>query len=70
MILTTGSLLIMVLAGVATQGGSLKVSWVWLAGFYMVDVGSLEEAISFAKQIPNSESGTIEVRAVADHSDI
>jgi dipeptide/tripeptide permease len=36
MLLTTGALLIMALAGIATDGGMFKVSWLWLAGFYMV----------------------------------
>jgi amino acid/peptide:H+ symporter len=36
MLLTTASLLIMALAGVMTQGGSLKVSGMWLAHFYLV----------------------------------
>jgi POT family proton-dependent oligopeptide transporter len=36
MLLTTGSLLVMVVAGVMTQGGSIKVSGLWLASFYLV----------------------------------
>jgi POT family proton-dependent oligopeptide transporter len=36
MLLTTGSLLVMVLAGVMTDGGAVKVSGLWLAGFYLI----------------------------------
>jgi dipeptide/tripeptide permease len=36
MLLTTGSLLIMALAGMAARGGAVKVSDLWLAGFYLV----------------------------------
>lgn len=42
MLLTTGALLVMVLAGMMTDGGAEKVSGLWLAGFYMViTVGEL-----------------------------
>ncbi len=41
-----------------------------LAGFYLVDVDSMEQAIEYAAQIPNVETGTIEVRPVDDHSDL
>ncbi len=36
MMLTTGSLLLMAVAGVLSQGGTAKVSGLWLAGFYCV----------------------------------
>ncbi|UCF66955.1 MAG: peptide MFS transporter [Acidobacteriota bacterium] len=36
MLLTTASLLIMALAGVFTRGGTVKVSDLWLAGFYVI----------------------------------
>jgi len=36
MVLTTASLLLMVVAGVLSEGGSERVSWLWLAGFYAV----------------------------------
>ena len=39
-----------------------------LAGFYLVDVESIEEAVTIAGQLPEAQGGTIEVRAVADHS--
>jgi dipeptide/tripeptide permease len=42
MLLTTGSLLVMVLAGWLSRGGLIKVSDLWLMGFYMiVTVGEL-----------------------------
>jgi hypothetical protein len=41
-----------------------------LAGFYLVDVKSMEQAIEYAAMIPNVGSGTIEVRPIADHSNI
>jgi hypothetical protein len=37
-----------------------------LAGFYMVEVDSIDQALKYGKLIPNS--GAIEVRPVADHS--
>jgi POT family proton-dependent oligopeptide transporter len=36
MLLTTAALLVMVVAGVMTDGGSTKVSGLWLAAFYLV----------------------------------
>ena len=57
------------------RGGELQVSdgpfaetKEQLAGFYLVDVASIEEAMEYAAMIPNVESGTIEVRPVEDHS--
>ncbi|MCP4901832.1 MAG: peptide MFS transporter [bacterium] len=42
MLMTTGALLLMALAGSMTDGGTMKVSGLWLAGFYMiVTVGEL-----------------------------
>jgi hypothetical protein len=41
-----------------------------LAGFYLVDVDSLDTAMKYASMIPHAETGTIEVRPVDDHSDI
>jgi POT family proton-dependent oligopeptide transporter len=34
--LTTGALLVMVVAGAMSSGGQLKVSGMWLAGFFLV----------------------------------
>ncbi len=39
-----------------------------LAGFYLVDVPTLERALEYAAMIPDAATGTIEVRPVADHS--
>ncbi|MCP5180754.1 MAG: YciI family protein [Pseudomonadales bacterium] len=39
-----------------------------LAGFYLVDVATLDEALDYAALIPNAGTGVIEVRPVADHS--
>ncbi|NKC01505.1 MAG: YciI family protein [Pseudomonadales bacterium] len=39
-----------------------------LAGFYLVDVETMEDAMAYAAMIPSVDHGTIEVRAVADHS--
>ena len=36
MLLTTGALLLMTLAGLASRGGTAKVSGLWLASFYLV----------------------------------
>lgn len=41
-----------------------------LAGFYLVDVETLEQAMDYAAMIPTVEFGTVEVRPVADHSDV
>ncbi len=39
-----------------------------LAGFYIVDCASLDNALEYASLIPNSSTGSIEVRPVTDHS--
>lgn len=59
------------------RGGDLQVSdgpfaetKEQLAGFYLVDVDNIEQAMEYAAQIPNVESGTIEVRPLDDHSDL
>ncbi|MEQ8692731.1 MAG: YciI family protein [Pseudomonadales bacterium] len=59
------------------RGGELQVSdgpfaetKEQLAGFYLIDVDSLEQAMEYAAQIPHVESGTIEVRPIDDHSDL
>lgn len=42
MVLTTASLLLMAVAGVLSDGGAERVSWLWLAGFYaVVTIGEL-----------------------------
>lgn len=39
-----------------------------LGGFYLVDAGSIDEAISWAARIPGAKWGSIEVRPVIDFS--
>jgi dipeptide/tripeptide permease len=42
MMMTTGALLFMALAGFLSDGGAERVSWLWLAGFYaLVTIGEL-----------------------------
>lgn len=41
-----------------------------LAGFYLVNVDSVEQAMEYAALIPHVHSGTIEVRPIDDHSDL
>jgi dipeptide/tripeptide permease len=42
MVLTTASLLLMAVAGMLSDGGAERVSWLWLAGFYaVVTIGEL-----------------------------
>jgi hypothetical protein len=38
-------------------------------GFYVVDAGSLDEAIDLAAKIPGAESGCVEVRPVMEFDD-
>ena len=38
-----------------------------LAGYYLVDCGSLDDALAYAAMIPNSSTGRVEVRPVASH---
>ena len=40
-----------------------------LGGFYLLEAGSLDEALDFAAQIPGAASGCIEVRPVMDFTD-
>lgn len=39
-----------------------------LAGYYVVDCPSLDDALDYAALIPNSNTGSIEIRPVANHS--
>ena len=36
-----------------------------LAGFYLIDVGNLDEAIAWAEKMPGMTDGTVEVRPLA-----
>lgn len=40
-----------------------------LAGFYLVEAQSMEQAVEYAALIPSVDVGTIEVRPIADHSE-
>src|SRR5277367_5339187 len=40
-----------------------------LGGYWMIDVGSLEEAVAWAKKCPASNNETIEIRQVQEMSD-
>jgi len=37
-----------------------------LAGFFLIDVGNLDEAIAIAKTLPGTERGTAEIRPVIE----
>lgn len=59
------------------RGGELQVSdgpfaetKEQLAGFYLVDVDSLDKAMEYAAMIPNVSAGTIEVRPIDSHDDL
>lgn len=41
-----------------------------LAGFYLIDCASIDAALDYARELPESTTGCIEVRPVADHSGI
>lgn len=62
---------------VRKRGGDMQVSdgpfaetKEQLAGFYLVDVETIEQAMEYAALIPHSETGTIEVRPIDDHADL
>lgn len=38
-----------------------------LAGYYVIDCRSLDDALRYAEMIPNCSSGTIEIRPLAHH---
>ena len=40
-----------------------------LGGFWLIEVGSLEEAVNWAKQCPGSNNETIEIRQIQDVGD-
>ncbi len=41
-----------------------------LAGFYMVDVATIDQALEYAALIPNADGGTIEVRPLNSHIEL
>lgn len=38
-----------------------------LAGYFLIDVSDLDEAIAWAKRCPGSKYGSIEIRPLAEH---
>jgi hypothetical protein len=38
-----------------------------LAGYFLIDVADLDEAIAWARRCPSSKYGSIEIRPLADH---
>lgn len=38
-----------------------------LAGYFLIDVSDLDEAIAWAKRCPSSKYGSIEIRPLAEH---
>jgi hypothetical protein len=41
-----------------------------LGGFYVIEAGSLDEALEWAAKIPGAQSGSVEVRPVIDYEAI
>ncbi len=39
-----------------------------LAGYYVLDCPTLDDAMDYAELIPNSRTGSIEIRPIANHS--
>jgi hypothetical protein len=39
-----------------------------LGGYYLIEAGSLDEAIEWAAKIPDAREGKIEIRPIVDHS--
>ncbi|MDQ6849896.1 MAG: YciI family protein [Actinomycetota bacterium] len=52
---------------VATDGPFAEAKE-YLAGFYLVDVASLDEAVAIAARVPDAGFGSVEVRPVFDRS--
>lgn len=55
-------------ASVVTDGPFAEAKEV-LGGFWLIEVGSLEEAVNWAKQCPGSNNETIEIRQIQDVGD-
>ncbi len=56
--------------GVQVSGGPFAETKEQLAGFYLVDVDSIDTAMRYAAMIPHVATGTIEVRPIDDHADL
>lgn len=50
----------------ATDGPFAEVKE-YLAGFYLVDVPGIDEAVAVAARVPDAQFGSVEVRPVYDH---
>lgn len=53
-----------------TSDGPFAETKEQLAGFYLVDVETLEQAVEYASLIPHAKTGTIEVRPLDNHDDL
>ena len=51
--------------GVKVTDGPFAETKEVLAGFYLIDCDSIEEAIAYAERIPTFEAGSVEVRPVS-----
>jgi hypothetical protein len=47
-------------------GGPFAVTTEQLGGYYLVEAADLDEALSLAARIPSAQTGTIEVRPLAE----
>jgi hypothetical protein len=52
--------------GTLTTDGPFAETKEQLGGFYLLDCGSLDEAIEFAARIPAAERGAVEVRPLVE----
>ncbi|MEM9621063.1 MAG: YciI family protein [Pseudomonadota bacterium] len=57
-------------AELQTSDGPFAETKEQLAGFYLVDVESLDKAMEYAAMIPHVATGTIEVRPIDTHDDL
>lgn len=51
----------------SVEDGPFTDSKEQLGGFFVVEVGSLEEAVDWGRKCPAAKSGRVDVRAVPDH---
>jgi hypothetical protein len=54
------------LAGLTPTDGPFAEAKEVLAGFYLVDVASMERAVEIVRRIPEAAAGTAEIRPVRD----
>ncbi len=53
---------------VATASGAVASAGDVLAGFYVLDVSNINEALRWAQQIPTAKYGKVEVRPIVEYS--